>query len=131
MQLQTPHKVEIRVRYCECDPMGYLHHAKYFEYLELARTELLRQSGICYRELEEKGVFFVVAKFEIRYKGPVRYDDIVTIETSIERTTRTRIDHLYRVLNNKTVVTEAASTLACVGRDGRPIVMPEDLWPAE
>ena len=50
-------EIEIRVRYCECDPMGYLHHAKYFEYLEVARTELLRNSTISYRQLEERGRF--------------------------------------------------------------------------
>ena len=121
-------EIEIRVRYCECDPMGYLHHAKYFEYLEVARTELLRNSTISYRQLEERGVFFVVAKFDIRYKGPVRYDDVVTIRTRIDRITRTRIDHHYDVINNGMVVTEANSTLACVNGEGRPIIMPEDLW---
>ena len=44
--------VEFRVRYAECDPMGYLHHAKYWEYFEHVRTELLRQNGVRYRDLE-------------------------------------------------------------------------------
>lgn len=124
-------EVQLRVRYAECDPMGYLHHAKYFEYLELSRTELLRASGISYRELEEQGVFFVVAKLEIRYKAPIRYDDIVTLTTKVDRITRTRVDHSYRMSVGKTLCTEATSTLACVNKQGRPILMPENLWPAE
>ena len=124
-------EVEIRVRYAECDPMGYLHHAKYFEYLELARTELLRASGISYADLEQQGVFFVVAKLECRYKAPIRYDDTVKVVTRVERITRTRVDHYYRIINSGVLATEAWSTLACVGRDGKPMLMPPDLWPAE
>ena len=41
---------EFRVRYAECDAMGYLHHAKYWEYLEHTRTELLRENGVRYRD---------------------------------------------------------------------------------
>ncbi|HRX85298.1 MAG TPA: thioesterase family protein [Phycisphaerae bacterium] len=122
-------EVQVRVRYAECDPMGLLHHAKYFEYLELSRTELLRASGVSYRELEARGVFFVVAKLEIRYKAPIRYDDVVIIHTRVERITRTRVDHSYRMLVNGVVCTEASSTLACVDTSGRPILMPENLWP--
>lgn len=120
--------VQIRVRYAECDPMGLLHHAKYFEYLELSRTELLRSSGVSYRELEERGVFFVVARLEIRYKAPIRYDDVVEITTRVERITRTRVDHSYRMAVEGRLCTEATSTLACVDRTGRPILMPENLW---
>jgi acyl-CoA thioester hydrolase len=125
----TQAEVDIRVRYAECDAMGYLHHARYLEYLEVSRTELLRLSGISYRELEARGVFFVVAKMEIRFRVPIRYDDVVRVETRVERITRTRVDHSYRMLVNGVLTTEAKSTLACVGSDGRPMLMPDGLWP--
>ena len=48
-------EIALRVRYAECDPMGYVHHSKYFEYFEMGRSELLRLSGIRYRDLEERG----------------------------------------------------------------------------
>lgn len=122
-------EVEVRVRYAECDSMGYLHHAKYFEYFELARTELLRQSGYRYRDLEREGTFFVVAKTECRFKRPIHYDDVVTVRVTITRTTRARIEHRYEIILDSVACCEATSTLACVGRDGRPILMPERLWP--
>lgn len=121
-------EVQIRVRYAECDAMGLLHHAKYFEYLEVSRTELLRASGMSYREMEEQGVFFVVARITIQYRAPIRYDDVVTIHTVVDRTTRTRVDHSYKILNGSVLATEATSTLACVGRNGKPILMPDHLW---
>lgn len=120
--------VEFRVRYAETDAMGYLHHAKYWEYFEDARTELLKQNGFRYRNLESEGVFFVVYKASCKYLRPIRYDDLVTVTVSVERVTRTRVDHSYVVTREGERMCEAASTLACVGRDGRPRLMPDSLW---
>jgi acyl-CoA thioester hydrolase len=121
-------EVQIRVRYAECDAMGVLHHARYFEYFEESRTELLRRNGFRYRDLESQGVFFVVYKLACRYHAPIRYDDVVTVVTRVERVTRTRVDHSYTILRDGLRLCEATSTLACVGRDGRPILMPDNLW---
>ena len=109
--------------------MGYLHHAKYWEYFEHARTELLRRRGIRYRDLEARGVLFVVYKASCQYLAPIRYDDLVTVTVTVARITRTRVDHTYESRRGGERMCVASSTLACVGRDGRPIVMPADLWP--
>jgi acyl-CoA thioester hydrolase len=121
--------VTVRVRYAECDAMGYLHHAKYWEYFEHARTEQLRQQGVCYRDLEAQGVFFVVYKAACRYILPVRYDDLVTVAVEVARITRTRVDHTYEITCGGKRTCDASTILACVGRDGHPIAMPERLWP--
>ena len=120
--------VEVRVRYAECDAMGFLHHAKYWEYFEEARTELLRRRGVRYRDLEEQGVFFVVYKAACTYLAPIRYDDVVAVTARVERITRTRVDHRYEIHREGALTCEASTTLACVGRDGRPILMPDALW---
>ncbi len=54
--------LDIRVRYVECDPMGYLHNARYFEFFELGRKELLRLAGHSYHDMEQQGHFLVVAR---------------------------------------------------------------------
>ena len=120
--------VEFRVRYAECDPMGYLHHAKYWEYFEHVRTELLRQNGVRYRDLEVEGVLFVVYKAACKYLLPIRYDDLVTVSVQVARITRTRVDHTSVVEHEGKRACEASTTLACVGPDGRPRLMPEALW---
>lgn len=120
--------VEFRVRYAETDAMGYLHHSKYWEYFEDARTELLKRNGFRYRDLESEGVFFVVYKAACTYLKPIRYDDLVTVQVTVERVTRTRVDHSYVVLRDDETMCTATSTLACVGRDGRPRLMPDSLW---
>jgi acyl-CoA thioester hydrolase len=120
--------VEIRVRYAETDAMGILHHAQYFVYFEIGRTELLRQNGLRYRDMEEFGLYYVVAKLECRFRAPARYDDVLTLTTMTQRLTRVRVDHSYRVLRGDELLTEAASTLALVGRDGRPTTLPDDMY---
>lgn len=122
------HEHTIRVRYAECDSMGYLHHARYLEYIEEARTEALRAQGVRYRDLEQDGVFFVVAQLSCRYHHPIRYDDLVTVRTTIQRFTRTRIDHAYQLFCDDRLACEAATTLACVGPDGKPRIMPDHIW---
>ena len=119
--------VEIRVRYAETDAMGYLHHARYLVYFEIGRTELLRANGLCYADMERMGLFYVVAKLECRYRAPARYDDVLTLTTRTARLSHVRVDHEYRLCRDGTLLAEATSTLALVGRDGRPTPLPDEL----
>jgi acyl-CoA thioester hydrolase len=121
-------ELQIRVRYAETDRMGLLHHANYLVYFEQGRTELLRQSGRSYKELEDGGFFLVLAKIEVRYRAPARYDDLLTLRTIVTRVTPVRIEHRYEVLRGTTLLAEGSSTLACVDRDGQLQAMPEWLY---
>ncbi len=123
-------EISIRVRYAETDRMGYLHHANYLDYFEQGRTELLRESGLTYRDVEDRGFFLVLTKLEVRYQRPARYDDLLTLRTTVERTTAARIDHRYELLCDGQLLAEATSTLACVDRTGRPQVLPDCLRPS-
>lgn len=120
-------ELDIRVRYAECDPMGFMHHSKYFEYFEMGRTELLRASGFRYRDLEAVGVLFVVAKVECRFRRPAQYDDQLKLQIKITRQSRARIDHEYKLFRDGLLLCEASTILACVNREGQPIAIPEEL----
>ena len=122
----------IRVRYAETDRMGLLHHANYLVYFEQARTELLRQIGGNYKELEDQGYFLVLTKVEVKYRSPAHYDDLLTIRTTVTRTTPIRLEHAYEVFRpDGTLVALGATTLACVNREGKLQAMPEWLTKAE
>ena len=130
--MTEPHRLSIRVRYHEVDQMGFVHHANYFVYLEMGRTELLRERGLAYRDLETAGHLLVVAKLSCRFRSPAGYDDLLTLETRVERITTSRIDHAYRLLKEDgTVVLEATTTLACVDRQGRLQRTPDVLLPPD
>ncbi len=127
----------LRVRYCECDPMGVAHHGSYPAWLEMARTEMLRQQGRTYAQMEADGLFLVVTKLELQYRRPARYDDVLDIRVKLASTTRVKLVHEYAVILKERSLTEhspsatgdvlvtGSTTLACVGRDGRPTPLPE------
>lgn len=121
------HELPIRVRYAETDQMGVVHHANYFVYFEIGRTELLRSTGLDYRSLEERGYFLVIAKVHCRYRLPARYDDLLTLRTTLARVTAVRIDHRYELLRGAELLAEGETTLACVDKDGRLQPLPREL----
>ena len=117
--------ITIRVRYAETDRMGLLHHANYLVYFEQARTELLRSQGITYKDREDQGYLLVLTKAAVRYKSPARYDDALTIRTSVTRTTAVRIEHKYEVRRDDLLLAEGETTLASVDRAGKLQALPE------
>ena len=146
--IPTRGTIRVRVRYAECDPMNVAHHASYAPWLEMGRTELLREGGVSYAELERAGVFLVVTKLELRYRRPVVYDDVLEVRTTAYESGRIKIRHSYELVLVERlgavpdaasdprvpldgVCAVATSELACVGRDGRPTALPEWLVPSE
>jgi acyl-CoA thioester hydrolase len=119
------HEIQIRVRYQETDPMGLLHHANYFTYYEIGRTELLRASGGNYRRMEEEGLFVVVVRAESRYHKPARYDDLLTIHTVVTRVTSAKIEHEYHVTRDGDRLATGRVTLAMVDRTGTVQKIPD------
>jgi acyl-CoA thioester hydrolase len=118
-------EITIRVRYAETDRMGLLHHANYLVYFEQARTELLRQIGFTYRDMEDAGFLLVLTKVEVKYRQPARYDELLTIRTTVVRTTPIRVEHKYEVLRDGLLLAEGATTLACVDREGKIQQLPD------
>jgi acyl-CoA thioester hydrolase len=124
------HEIELRVRYQETDPMGFLHHANYFAYFEIGRTELLRAAGGNYRKMEEGGLLVVVVKAECRFRQPARYDDVLRLRTTVVRTTRAKIEHQYELMRDGECLAVGHATLAVIDRDGKVQPVPEE-WMVE
>jgi len=121
----TPHEIQVRVRYAETDAMGVLHHANYLTYFEMGRTELYRASGGNYREMEEQGLFFVVVELRCKYRAPARYDDVLTVRTTISRITSVKLEHDYEISRDGQVLATAHSVLACIDREGKVRRIPD------
>lgn len=129
--MSESHEIQVRVRYAETDRMGLLHHANYLVYFEMGRTELLRRSGVSYRDIEDSGHLLVVVDIGCKFKRPAYYDDLLTLRTTVSRVTHVKIVHAYQVLRDGVLLAEGHSTLACVDREGRPQALPELLKPGE
>lgn len=115
----TQHETTIRVRYSETDAMGYLHHANYLSYFEVGRTELFRAQGGDYRALEGRGFYFVVVRIECKYHLPARYDDVLTLRTTLSRVSPAKLEHVYEVFRDGQLLARAQSVLGCVDSTGR------------
>lgn len=107
--------------------MGYLHHARYFEFFELGRTELMRSAGHAYRDMEAAGHLLVVARAQCKFMKPAKYDDQLILTTRLQRVTTARIDHAYELTRDGAVLCTATTTLACVDRQGRLACVPDYL----
>lgn len=119
------HSIELRVRYQETDGQGRLHHANYINYFEVGRVELLRASGLSYRELEESGIMLVVGEVSCQYLGPSRYDDLLTVRTTVAWAKGVRIRHDYRILRGDELLATGHTVVVAVNPQGRPVRLPD------
>ena len=119
----------IRVRYAETDQMGIAHHAEYFAWFEVGRTDLLRECGMTYRELEADGLRLPVIEATARYLRPVLYDDVLEVRTEVAAVTGARVGFTYEVRRDGTDGPLATGTTehAAVDARGRPRRLPENL----
>jgi acyl-CoA thioester hydrolase len=112
------HEMEIRVRYQETDAQGHVHHSNYLNYFEVARTEMLRSSGRSYRELETEGIMLVVVKATCDYRQGAKYDDLLTIKTTLVKAKGVRITHHYEIRSPAGFVCEGETIVAAVDTQG-------------
>ena len=114
------HDHEHRVTYSETDQMGFAYYANYFVWFEIGRTELIRASGLAYRELEEMGFMLPVLEASARYISPVRYDDLLTIRSGVSEFKGIRIRFSYQILRDGLLLAEGMTFHAFMDKDGRP-----------
>jgi len=114
------HEHAHRVTYAETDQMGFAYYANYLVWFEIGRTELIRAAGMAYRELEEMGLMLPVVEATCRYHRPARYDDLVTIKTSVSEFKGIRIRFAYEILLNGTILAEGSTLHAFTDKEGRP-----------
>jgi acyl-CoA thioester hydrolase len=121
------HCSKVRVRYGETDQMGYVYYGNYPLYYEVGRVEAMRNLGIPYRLLEEKGIMLPVKSLEIQYRVPAKYDDELTIETTIPEMPSTRICFNHKIYNaQRQLLNEAKLELVFVDIETkRPVRAPD------
>lgn len=119
---------EVRVRYAETDQMGRAHHMAYVAWFELGRTEMMRLNGLSYAAMERRGILLPVVRLEIDYLGAAGYEDLLTVRTSLAEVRSRRVRFEYTVLSDDgRPIAEGATVLVCVGPDGRPKRLPDEL----
>jgi acyl-CoA thioester hydrolase len=119
----------LRVRYAETDQMGVAWHGQFFAWFEVGRTDLLRNHGCTYRQLEEQGLRFPVVEAQARYIRPALYDDLIEVRTRLTSLGHVRLAFAYEVHREGTVgpLAVGSTVHASLDREGRPRRLPDDL----
>lgn len=124
----TPHQFTYRVTYRDCSIGNHIYYGNYLAILEAARGEFFRSLGETFLELSAAGVLFPVIECNLRYKAPARYDDVLTIETTVTEAKGVRVSFSYRILNQRgELVIEAATFHACASLADKPQRVPSPL----
>lgn len=125
--MKSSHQINIRIRYSETDQMGVVYHGNYAQYLEMGRVEWLRNLGISYRWMEDNGVMLPVISLMLRYKKPAKYDDVITVKTTLLHPPGVKIEFGYIITSaNGDVLVEGNTQLAFIDiKTGRPTRCPE------
>jgi acyl-CoA thioester hydrolase len=121
---------QIRVRYAETDAMGVVHHAAYVPWFEVGRVQLLRAAGCPYTEIEARGLLVVLSDLVVRYRFPARFDDEITVHTTLTTLKRRQLAFHYVGMLTATqqVLVEAQTSHIVVQRATmRTTTLPVDL----
>jgi len=120
-------KIQFRVRYGETDQMGFVYYGNYAQYFEMGRTEWLRKLGITYKKMEENGIMLPVMSLNIKYLKPAKYDNLITLKTTLIKMPSAKIEFSYEVFNEENeLLTTANTTLVFVNKEtNKPTRAPE------
>ncbi len=95
------HETVLTVRYVETDKFGIAHHSNHIIWFEVARTELLRDMGISYSEMEARGVSCPLLEVSCRYGHPARFEDTLIVRTGIAAMSPVKIRFSYEIVEAK------------------------------
>ena len=120
-------ETQLRVRYAETDQMGFAYYGNYPQYYEVGRADAMRRLGMTYREMEEKGVVMPIVDMHIKYIRPARYDDLLTVRTTVPGLPTSRMHFDYEIFNEEgRLLNKGYTTLAFLKKEtGRPCGAPE------
>lgn len=118
----------LRVRYGETDTMGVAYYGNYPLYYEVGRTELMRSLGLPYSELEKRGIILPVIHLECKYLAPAKYDQLLTIRTSINEPPTVKIRFDYEIFADEKLINRGFTVLAFTdAKKQRPIHPPQEI----
>jgi acyl-CoA thioester hydrolase len=119
--------VRTRVNYSETDQMGFVYHANYLIWMDMARTEHLRERGVSYKELEAQGIYLAVTDVQIRYRQPARYDDMIRVRCWVRDLGSRRVIFGYAVERAETgeLLATAETSLIALNRQHALSRIPE------
>ncbi len=120
----SAHEMTYRVPYADTDQMSVVYYANYLTYFERSRTEMLRDAGLPYKELEQHGLFLPVAEAVCKYRASATYDNLLTFRSYFKEARGVRLTIATEVWNEDKLLVEGYVVLACIGANKKPVRVP-------
>ena len=120
------HVCSYRILYGDTDAGGVVYNASYLRFFEYARSSFMRELVTSYREIEEAGFILPVVESYLRYKAPARYDDLITIKTSMQQVSHYswRFNHHVLLAENDKLLVKGFTVHACINKSGKLARLP-------
>ncbi len=119
---------DIRVRYADTDKMGFLYNGNYLAFFEVGRTELMRQYGMRYRDLEDSGYLLPLIDAYVKYIKPAFYDDLLTIKATLNYEGGPKIKFEYNIIRDNSIITKGFTTHTFVKSNTYTPVKPPQIF---
>ena len=118
--------IKIKVRYCETDQMGLVHHGSYVNYFEEARISWISNLGFSYSEMEKSGIILPVSKLNVSYLRPAYFEDDLVVNVELAELPTSRLIFNYTIKNKDEVVITGTTVLAFLNKETKkPVRCPD------
>ena len=118
--------IRTKVRYCETDQMGLVHHGSYINYFEEARISWISNLGFSYSEMEKSGIILPVSKLNVSYLRPAYFDDDLVVNVELAELPTSRLIFIYTIKNKDEVVVTGITVLAFLNKETKkPVRCPD------
>jgi len=124
------HTTSIRVRYADTDKMQFVYNGKYLEYFEVGRTEILRNNGLPYSELEKTGYQLPLIEAGLKFNNPAHYDDILLIKTSIQElySAKVHIEYIIKRESDNALIATGFTTHMFIRSENKKPTKPPQIY---
>ena len=115
------HLLPIRVYFEDTDLTGIVYHANYLRYMERARTEMLRLSGVVHTEMMKDGTgYYAVHAMNLIWHRPARLDDELLVVTHVTKVRAAATCLTHHVMRGDELLCSGDVTAAFLDMEGRP-----------
>lgn len=115
------HSFEQKVYHADTDAYGVVWHGSYLRWLEMGRVELCEMMGYTIPELQEKNIVLPVVNINVRYKSSAKVNDILIVETTIQKYNSLSVTFSQKISEKNTGKTfiEAIVDIVAIDNNGK------------
>lgn len=127
--MSKTYEMNVRVYYADTDAAGIVYYANYLKFAESARTECLRSLGFDRDRFDAMGSVkgFAVVEVNAKYKSPAKLEDLLTVKTEVTEIGGASMKMHQAIYHEEKLLVDMNVALVCLGKDFRPVKIPQEL----